>query len=341
MKTTFAEVSIKGRIVRLPATRIAGRTLVVSGGWLKVAAVHDEDWLEGEIVPDPEYFIRTLKEGELQADILTFAQKFSDQPKFKYLFEWDNVAVIRITSFADWWEGLPQESRKNVRRAERRGVVVKTADFGEELARRIKGIYDETPVRQGRRFPHYAKDLETVKRENSSYLERSQFIAAYHKDELIGFLKMVSVGPTARIMQILSKNCHFDKRPTNALLAKAVEVCSQRHVSCLIYGQYIYGNKTDSPVTEFKRRNGFRQMLLPRYYVPLTWRGKVAIAAGLHRGLKSLLPGPVLSWLLAIRQAVCERVLVRPQTRAVEGRQHEARDSGESGTCHADAASGK
>jgi hypothetical protein len=43
-------------------------------------------------------------------------------------------------------------------------------------------------------------------------------------------------------------------------------------------------------MTEFKRRNGFVQMDYPRYFVPLTLRGKVAVALKLHRGLLGLLP---------------------------------------------------
>lgn len=198
-----------------------------------------------------------------------------------------------------------------MRRAERRGVVVRAVSLDDELVHGIKAIYDEAPIRQGRRFWHYAKDLDTIKRENASYLERSQFIGAYHKGELVGFLKMVYAGPTARIMQILAKNRHFDKRPVNALLAKAVEICSQRPVAQLIYGQYIYDKKASSPVTEFKHRNGFHQVLLPRYYIPLTLKGRVAVAMRLHRGLKALLPGRVLSTLLVIRQSVYQRTVLR------------------------------
>ena len=333
METRIAEEGLKGQVSKVPALMIHARPIVCGGKWLRIAQIYDEAWLEGQPVENPDEFLSALQRCALKADLFTFTQSLPEtEPKHPFHLEWDNWAVAVTSDFKAWWERLPQESRKNVRRAERRGVVVRMVDWGEELALGIKGIYDETPVRQGRRFPHYGKDVETVKRENSSYLERSQFIAAYHEDELIGFLKMVYVGPTARIMQILSKNCHFDKRPTNALLAKAVEVCSQRPISCLIYGQYIYGNKTDSPVTEFKRRNGFHQVLLPRYYVPLTWRGRVAIAAGLHRGFKTLLPGPILSWLLGIRQAVYQRVLVRSKARTVESHERQSRDSGESET---------
>jgi len=294
--------------------RVGNRSVVVEGKWLKVARIFDEIWVEGSALEAPDSFVACLKKTSFKPDLFTFAQALPETtPKFNYAVEWDNLAVAPTKDFKAWWEGLPQESRKNVRRAERRGLVVKPVDFSDDLVCGIKEIYDETPIRQGRRFPHYGKDIGTVRRENSSYLERSQFIAAYHKNELAGFLKMVYVGPTARIMQILAKNSHFDKRPVNALLAKAMEICSHQPVEHLIYGQYIYDKKADSPVTEFKRRNGFQQLLLPRYYVAMTLKGRLALALKLHRGLKALLPGRMLSLLLRIRQSVYEQTVLRPK----------------------------
>jgi hypothetical protein len=227
MEAISTEVSAKGDAAKTPGSLINGQRVHCDGKWLWTARVWDEVWLETQPVEQPELFIASLRKSGLRADLFTFRQRLPDtRPKFAYYTDWDNLAVAPTSDFSAWWEGLPQESRKNVRRAERRGLVVKAIDFDDRLVQGIKEIYDETPIRQGRRFWHYRKDLETVKRENSSYLERSQFIAAFHGDELAGFLKMVYVGPTAQIMQILSKNAHADKRSTNALLAKAVEVCS-------------------------------------------------------------------------------------------------------------------
>lgn len=292
--------------------QIEDRLIITEGKWIKTAKILDEIWIEGQAVTAPEAFVSKLKRSELKADLFTFAQSLPDaDPKFSYPVEWDNIAVAATKDFSAWWDSLPQESRKNVRRAERRGLVVKCVEFSDELVRGIKEIYDETPIRQGRRFWHYGKDLATVKRENATYLPRSQFIAAYHNDELAGFIKMVYVGPTARIMQILAKNRHFDKRPVNAMLAKAVEVCSKRPVAHLIYSQYVYDGIPDSPVTEFKRRNGFHQVLLPRYYVPLSFKGRLAIATNLHRGLKARVPGSVLSNLRRLRESFYKKTVLR------------------------------
>jgi hypothetical protein len=57
-----------------------------------------------------------------------------------------------------------------------------------------------------------------------------------------------------------------------------------------------YGNKRDNPLREFKVRNGFAEVLTPRFYVPLTAWGRICMKAGLHRGLHGILPHSVIVW---------------------------------------------
>lgn len=267
-----------------------------------MASVRDEELVEGEVVRDPQSFISALKKGNLRADILTFPQTtYGAMPKYPYPFEWDNAAAASTTSFTEWWEKLPQEARKNARRAIKKGVSVQVAKFDDEFVRGIKTIYDESPFRQGMHFWHFGKDLATVKMENGTYPERSEFIGAYLDKELIGFIKFVYVDRIAKIMQILSKTSHYDKRPMNALIAKAVEVCHDKGMAYLVYSKFTFGNKKTSQLTEFKRRNGFEQMNFARYYVPLTLKGKLAVKLKLHRGLLGILPPGLIDFLWRVR----------------------------------------
>ena len=96
---------------------------------------------------------------------------------------------------------------------------------------------------------------------------------------------MVYVDNNATLFHILATNKHYDKRPMNALVAKAVEVCDQKKLCYLIYGQFTYGNKDQSSLAEFKRRNGFEQINFPRYYVPLTLKGRCFLRLGFHKGI--------------------------------------------------------
>jgi hypothetical protein len=307
------EISYKGRPINVEATTIGDQTIIVTGKYWRTASLHDEVWRDGELIGNPALFIRELKQRKCRADVLTFGQKLPHiTPKYDYSFEWDNVAAVPLTTFDDWWQNrATQVTRKNVRRSQRRGVVVRPVILNDELIRGIVEVYNTDKMRQGIRNAHFGKSFDTLKREVSTYTEVSDFLGAYFEDSLIGYLKLVYVGPVASIMNIVCKNVHHDKRPANALLAKAVEVACSRSCSFLVYGKYAYGNKTNSPLTEFKRRNGFECIRFPQYFVPLTARGKLVIHLGLHRGLLGILPGNVIDVLLNIRRKLYNFSLIQ------------------------------
>ena len=297
------------------ASGLACRLVTSRQGLVRLATIHDEEWIEGEPSGDLEIFVRRMRDLP-PADIFSFARPLpACVPCYPYQFDWDNAATVRTGHFADWWDSLPQETRKNVRRSQRRGVEVRSVVFCDQLIDGIANIYNETPIRQGRRFWHYGKTFEEVKAANSTYLDRSEFIGAFFNRQLIGFMKFVVVNNVARVMQILSLDAHADKRPTNALLAKAVEICCQKGISHLVYGKHVYGKKENSPVTEFKRRNGFERLDFPRYYMPLTRRGSFAIRYRLYRGINEVVPEAIVTLFLATRAAIyrhelnCRRIL--------------------------------
>jgi hypothetical protein len=292
------EISVRGQWVSVPALEVQGQTIVVKGGLVRIAAVHDEIWQQTEVV-DPEACVEALKaqsSSRIKADLFSFTQKpSSPEPKYAYHREMDSVAVARFATFQEWWESLPQESRKNVRRAQKRSVEVVVRSFDDELVRGILGVNNDSATRQRTRNHHYGKTFEQTKRDHSAFLDRSEFIGAYVGDEMIGYAKIVYRGEMASLLNFAPKASHKDKRPANALLAKAIELCDTKGITCLTYGMFNYGNKQESPLREFKERNGFQEVLVPRYYVPLTLRGRVCLGAGLHRGLLGILPHSVIT----------------------------------------------
>jgi hypothetical protein len=215
-------------------------------------------------------------------------------PKYSYPMKLESVAVARTANFKDWWEKLPQETRKNVRRSQKRGVVVAVKEFGDEVLRDIVALNNDCPMRQGRPNMHYGKSLEQVKKDYSSFLDRSDLIGAYAGEELIGLVKVVYRGKIASILQCMPNPKHSDKRPANALIAKTVELCEAKGISHLTYGMFHYGNKGDNPLLEFKIRNGFEEMLAPRYYAPLTKWGALCISLNLQQGLLGIVPEKVI-----------------------------------------------
>jgi len=313
----FVELSVSGQQVKIPAVAVCGQTVIANGSRLKIASVMDEEFLNGEIVGNPETFVRELGRSGLTCDVFTFAQKLPDiSPKYPYRMEWDNFAAIPITTFSDWWENrIERDVRKAVKRAERLGVVVREAEFNDAFVEGIRQIYNESPVRQGSMFWHYQKDFETVKRENSTFPDRSAYIGAYFEGDLVGFIRMVYVDNIASTLQVISQKKHADKKPTNALIAKAVEICEQRGVSHFVYASYVYNGQANS-LTEFKRRNGFEQVLVPRYYVPMTLKGKIALSLDLHQPLVNRIPKSLLPYVRKIRSLLGKHKAQSPVTEA-------------------------
>ena len=309
MNTEKAEIRIRGRDTSVPSTRICDRTIIVIGSWLKTASVRDEALVQGEIVPDPQPVINHLKQWEVKPDIFTFSQKITDpKPKFAYHMEWDDFAVIPIATYEDWFHNrLKKDAKENLRRAEREGVEVCRLPYDDGFVQGIKKLYDETPIRQGKRFWHYGKSFEALKQLTGTYCERAEYLGAYLRQELIGFIKMVYVDNFAKTMHVFSSEKQRRKRPTNALIAKAVEVCAERKLSFLIYGEYNFPGKKANSLTEFKSRNGFEEMKYPRYFIPLTAKGNLALRLRLHRGLQRHVPAPLTNTFLKVRSAYYRR----------------------------------
>jgi Acetyltransferase (GNAT) domain len=172
-----------------------------------------------------------------------------------------------------------------VRKSHKKGVTVRMVSFDDELIEGMTSIFNETPIRQGRRFLHYGKDFQTVKREFSRFLFREEIFGAYVGEELVGFIMLADAGRYAYLGQIISKIARRDLAPNNALLAKAVERCAEKGIPYLAYALWL-----EDGLGGFKRSNGFERFDLPRYFVPLTLKGKLALKLGFHRGWKGAVP---------------------------------------------------
>jgi len=289
---------------------IAGRGFTVQGKLIRTARVVGEKYL---FLDDPEPVIVGLRKCGVRIDLFTFMQRLPETtPKFNYPMEWDNLAVLPVTTFDHWWnQQIGFKARNKAKQAEKKGVVVREVPFGDDLVKGIWEVYNETQVRQGNRNVHYGKDLETVYREEATHLDKSIFIGAYLGDSMIGFIKMVhdETNTQAGLMNIVSMIRHRDKAPTNALVAQAVRSCADRGISFLVYSNFAYGKKQKSSLSDFKERNGFQRVDVPRYFVPLTLAGSTALRLGLHHRLADRVPESLASKLRELRAAWYNRKL--------------------------------
>jgi hypothetical protein len=298
------EIRVRGRWVTVPAVDVNGKKVFATGKWLRIAELRSEDMMENEL-ENPEAYISKLMgnaNDALKADIFTFTQKLpATHPKYSYPMEWESIAAIHLVTFKQWWERLPQETRKNVRRSQRRGVAVRIKEFDDDLIKGIQHVNDDSPLRQGMPNGYYGKGYDETKKLYGEFVGRCDFICAYLDDNMIGFLHLVYRGEVASILNLTTRPSQFDKRPANALVAKAVELCEAKGISYISYGLYNYGNKRDHPLRTFKIRNGFQEILIPRFFVALSRWGELCMKAKLHRGLIGILPHPVIRMAVAAR----------------------------------------
>jgi hypothetical protein len=293
---TIGAVDNTQRSAQASKMTVCGKDIQVQGRVIRIGSLDGDKF---KFLDDPEEILASLRGMRPRVDIFTFMQKLPETPpKYKYPMEMDNLAVLPVSTFADWWANqIGFKARNKAKQATKKGVIVREAPFDDAFAVGIWEIYNESPVRQGRRFPHYGKSFDEVRRMSSTFLDTSVFIGAYFEEKLIGFIKLTTDdgGTQAGMMHIVSMIRHRDKAPTNALVAQAVQSCSDRGISHLVYSNFAYGKKERSSLSDFKERNGFERVNLPRYYVPLTGFGWAAFRMGLHHKFVDRLPEPLLA----------------------------------------------
>jgi hypothetical protein len=283
---------------------ICGKGIQVQGRLIRIARLDGEKYNSPD---DPELILDGLRKCGTRIDIFTFLQKgLESEPKYSYPMEWDNLAVLPVSTFDHWWmHQIRSFPRNRARQAEKKGVVLREVPVDDTLFRGIVEIYNECPVRQGKPFPYYGMSLDAARVYASTFLDRSIYIGAFIGDSMIGFIKLVTdeSRTQACLVHILSMVKHKDKAPTNALIAAAVRCCSDRGIRYLVYERFAYGKKKEDSLSHFKEVNGFARVNLPRYYVPLTPLGHAALHLGLHHRLVDHLPESVIAKFRDLRRA--------------------------------------
>jgi hypothetical protein len=155
--------------------RICGHEISVKGRLLRIARLVADKY---QFLNDPEAVLEGLRTCGTRIDLFTFIQRLPDtMPKYDYPMEQDNLAAMAVTTFDHWWnKQIGFKARNKARQAANKGVVICEVPFNETLVKGIWEVYNECPVRQGRRFSHYGKDIDTVYREEATFLDSSIFI---------------------------------------------------------------------------------------------------------------------------------------------------------------------
>jgi hypothetical protein len=248
------------------------------------------------VIPSSELFEKLRSR---RVDIFTFLERRwcceIKNPQKSWVKTNDNIALLQLKTYDEWWKSINKKTRNMVRKAGKSGITTTVAEPCERLVEGVWKIYNETPIRQGRSFPHYGISLHQVMADMNA-TQDCTYISAYFQDELAGFIQLVHGENITVISQILSLQRHWDKAVNNALVSKAIEVCADRREEWIMYGRM--GNHPS--LDNFKQSNGFVKFQLTRYYVMLTRKGRVAAKLRMHREIKDSLPPSIKYKLLPL-----------------------------------------
>jgi hypothetical protein len=273
--------------------QVDNREISTSGKILKTAKLRHE-WFDS--LENPLGTIEKLRNMSSGADLFTFVPETCDtEACYPFYHEPVAISVLTIKNYDTWWDDIHYKTRNKVRRG-RKGVTLRLVELDEELAKGVSAIYNESPIRQGRKFVHYGQTPSEVMDELRSFFDRSYLIGAYYEGELIGFMKLIQGKNVLRTVHFIASLNHREKPVMDALIAEAVALCDKNGVSHLHYGSWAEGG-----IGVFREKHGFVRLELPRYYVPLSRRGWVMLKLKLHRPIRERLPKSWKERMTALR----------------------------------------
>lgn len=270
--------------------------ITICNKFLKYIKLKNEWFEEPE---NPEKFLNEINQKGIKADIFTFRQRLPEtKPKFDYYYEMDPLAVIPITTYENWFtKQVKTNVRTAIRKSFKKGLEVRVEELNDTLINSIVDLVNETPIRQGRPYQYFGYSFEQIKNTFSPGPYYCEYLGAYYENELIGLIKLLFAGKCSHNFVMISKLEHRDKSPQNALIAKAVERTALRETPYLLYGEWAGGG-----LGRFKQNVGCKPIKVPKYYIPLTIKGEIAIKFNLHRGIKNLLPERIRNPLRNLRK---------------------------------------
>ena len=166
-----------------------GRNIILSGRAIRTARIDGDQY---HFIEDPEPILADLRRSGRRVDLFTFMQRLPDSsPRSSYPMEWDNMAVLPVSTFDNWWtQQIGFKARNKAKQAEKKGVTVREAPFDESLVKGIWEIYNECPFGRGGVFRITGRAWKRCTEMSATFLDSSVFIGAYDGNRLIGFIKL-------------------------------------------------------------------------------------------------------------------------------------------------------
>src|SRR6266404_3765890 len=91
--------------------KVCGKDIRVHGRLIRIARLDGDKY---ESLDNPEVVLDGLRKCGTRIDLFTFMQLMPEtSPKHSYAMEWDNLAVLSVSTFDHWWNH--QIDRKSTR----------------------------------------------------------------------------------------------------------------------------------------------------------------------------------------------------------------------------------
>jgi len=203
------------------------------------------------------------------------------------------IAAQRVSSHDDWANRVGKKTRNLVRKAERTlgwwlWESPEESDHDlDQLAGIIHKIYNETPTRQGMRFPHYGKTEDSIRANIATGV--GEYVTVHEKaGPAVGFAHLIAHDKTCMLEEFLSLQSAYSQAPNNLLLSAVVQRCEETGWKYVTYGRI--GTGTHPSLDRFKKSNGFTQWNCVRGAIGFNAKGWLAVKLGLHLPVQDRIP---------------------------------------------------
>lgn len=175
------------------------------------------------------------------------------------------MATQKLGNYAEWWDKIDRKTRNMIRKSKKKGVQVKQVKPDEAFWLGVCSIFNESPDRRGRPYPHYGKTLDQTKEVFRNYIDNNKniYFGAFYGNKLIGFSHLLKRSDNKgwAISAIQSYETYFSLAPMNALINSIVQFCCENGIKRLTYGRM-----QNDGLGQFKKNNGFVEKRIPRIF---------------------------------------------------------------------------
>src|SRR4051794_22381999 len=120
-------------------TLICGKEVTVTGKLFRTARLRHE-WCD--FVEDPAEAIRGLRRTRAFVDLFTFVNEVgSENARYRFYNELVDLAILPVTTYQEWWDGIGFKTRNKLRKGQKSGVDIRVAALNDDFARGVEAIY--------------------------------------------------------------------------------------------------------------------------------------------------------------------------------------------------------